>query len=71
MSVSKCVHPGSSYAGGGVKHGSIVQVDDQAQHFKVSLVVSHQVTKVVCVIAVHASTDTWLLEPHDIGNMDA
>ena len=29
--------------GGGLKHGSIVQVDDQAQHFKVSLVVSHQV----------------------------
>lgn len=28
--------------GGGLKHGSIVQVDDQAQHFKVSLVVSHQ-----------------------------
>ncbi|DBA95757.1 hypothetical protein WJX77_000574 [Trebouxia sp. C0004] len=31
-----------SLPGGGVKHGSIVQVDDQAQHFKVSLVVSHQ-----------------------------
>lgn len=33
----------TSYSGGGLKHGSIVQVDDQAQHFKVSLVVSHQV----------------------------
>lgn len=32
------------YSGGGLKHGSIVQVDDQAQHFKVSLVVSHQVS---------------------------
>lgn len=31
-----------SLPGGGLKNGSIVQVDDQAQHFKVSLVVSHQ-----------------------------
>lgn len=31
-----------SLPGGGVRHGSIVQVDDQAQHFKVSIVVSHQ-----------------------------
>ena len=33
----------SCHVGGGLKHGSIVQIDDQAQHFKVSLVVSHQV----------------------------
>ena len=35
---------GRAGAGGGVQHGSIVEVDDQAQQFKVALVISDQVT---------------------------
>lgn len=34
--------------GGGLKHGSIVEVDDQAQQFKVALVISHQVRRRTC-----------------------
>lgn len=34
-------------AGGGIKHGSIVEVDDQAQQIKVALVISNQVCNLV------------------------
>lgn len=50
----------SYHAGGGLKHGSIVQVDDQAQHFKVSLVVSHQVRllRVSCITFIMCITSS-------------
>ena len=35
----------SSYAGGGLKHGTVLHVEDQVQEFKVQIEISHKVSQ--------------------------